>query len=164
MPTDPQNTSHSVSDTKLFYHILVGSPNDPKVDVWDVTAESVDQPEAAVMGQNIRVYEEPDLAVFESTAPSNSHVIGIQPGYSGENFYFRVAAAHTAAGSISESESSALPLKGNRIPTDRRPLQSLTLSGQIGFSLQSSTMCVLPSRYPLACLLEKREPMQHRDK
>ena len=42
-----------------------------------------------------------------------------------------MAAAHTAAGSISESESSVLPLKGNRISTDRKPLQSLTFSAKL---------------------------------
>ena len=176
VPTDPQEICHSFSHTNLFYHILVGSAIDPKVDVWDVAAESLDEPEAVAIAQNIKVYKEPDLAVFESAAPSNSHVIGIQADYSRENFYFRVAAAHTAAGSISECEGSALPLKGNRRSTDMRPLQSLTIKAkmdlaydlvQCGFyllgtpwlaSLSSENVCRIEIDERRLCVL-KVEPM-----
>lgn len=113
MPPNPQNTPLSASDSSLFYYILVGSM-DPKVDMWEITAESFNVPE--------RVPEEPDLAVFKSSPPSSSpYTMAIQPSYSNDSYYFRVAVAHTATAPVSESENLALELYRNRT------LQSLFL-------------------------------------
>lgn len=125
MPTNRQDIAPLASETSLFYHITVRSANNPKVARWNFTAQSLEGPEAAAMNSDIEVHEEPDLAALEPSPLSSSHVLGIQPSFSGKNYYFQVTTVHTTAGSTSESERSALRLKSNRPSTEVGTLRSL---------------------------------------
>lgn len=131
MDSDPRNAPHSASDTNPFYHIVVETANDSNVSVWNHTAEGLDDSEAAMIRPKIEIHEKPDLAVFESKPLLGSHIVCIQPSYSEESCYFRVAGAQTNPGSRSESELSALGLKTNKASTEARPLRSLTLAAKI---------------------------------
>lgn len=125
MPTNRKHIAPLASETSLFYHITVGSANNPKVAGWNFTAQSLQGPEVAAMDSDIKVHEEPDLAALEPSPLSSSHVLGIQPSFSGKNYYFQVTTAHTTAGSMSESERSALRLKSNRRSTEVGTLRPL---------------------------------------
>ena len=130
MPPNPRDTSCSASDTSLFYHLLAA--NDPKQSRWDITAENFHFSEAATISPNIKVHEEPDLAVFESSSRSNSHIICIQTSYSStDNHYFRVATNHTATGPLSERETLAIELDGCKTSTKPGILHSLPLRRKV---------------------------------
>ena len=131
MPSDPNNAPRSASDANPFYHILVETANDFNAGVWNLNAEGLDDWEAATIRPKIETHEKPDLAVFEPKPLLGSHIICIQPSYSEESCYFRVAGAHTDPGSRSECELSALGLKTNKTSTKAGPLQFLTLTAKI---------------------------------
>ena len=156
MPPDPQTTPYPASDTSIFYQINVRSKTNPKLEMWDITAESLDGPEAAAVSPTVKVHQEPDLSVFETSPPSSSYTIGIQPSYSGENYYFRVTAAHTVADSLSKNESLALPLKSETIPTELGSPQYLTLMAKIdlAYNLIQCGFYLLGTPW-LACLSSK---------
>ena len=145
MPLNPQNTTHPEPETDTFYHILIEPLNGSKLDVWDITAKALDWPREITPSPNIKVYDEPDLAIFEPSPSASSQIIGIQPDYSGDNRYFQVAATHTATGSISESETLALRLKRKGRSTETGELQSLTLKAKVGlaYDLVQCGFCLL---------------------
>lgn len=131
MPTNRQHITPLATETSLFYHITVVSATTPEVTGWNLTAQSLEGPEVVAMNPDITVHDEPDLTALEPSPLSSSHILGIRPSYSGINcdpwtdYYFEVTAAHTTAGSMSESERSAPPLKSNRPLTavgSQRPL------------------------------------------
>lgn len=132
MPPDPRDTPCSASDKGLFYHLLANYANDPKQSRWEITAENFHFPEAATTRPNIKVHEEPDLAVFESSSRSSSHIICIQTSYpSADDHYFRVATNHTATGPLSESETLATELDRYKTSTKSGILHSLTLRTKV---------------------------------
>lgn len=88
------------------------------------------------MNPDTKLHEELDLAALEPSPFSSSHVLGIQPSYSGEsyseeNYYSQMAAAHAIAGSMSESERSAFRLQSNRPSTEVEILRSLSWRDQM---------------------------------
>ena len=156
MPPDPQTTPYPAFDTSIFYQIFVRPGNNPRLNDWHITAESLDGPEAAAVSPTVKVHEEPDLSVFESIPSSSSYTIGIQPSYSRENYYFRVTTAHTIADSLSKNESSALRFKSNTKPTEAGTSHSLTLMAKIdlAYSLIQCGFYLLGTPW-LACLSSK---------
>ena len=134
MPPDSQTTPYAASDTSIFYRIFVRSKTDSKLDMWDIIAESLDEPGAAAISPTVKVHEEPDLSVFETSPASSSYTIGIQPSYSRKNYYFRVTAAHTVTDSLSKNESLALLSKSNAIPTGLGSPHSLTWIAKINLA------------------------------
>lgn len=78
MDSDARNAPHSACDTNPFYHILVETANDSNVSVWNLTAEGLDDSEAATIRPKIEIHEKPDLAVFESKPLLGSHIVSIQ--------------------------------------------------------------------------------------
>ena len=131
MPVGPDTTPHPAIETSIFYQIFLRSENNPGLNKWDITVESLHGPKAAAVSPAVKVHEEPDLSVFESNPPSSSHTIGIQPSYSRENYYFRVTTAHATAGSLSKNESSGLPFKSNTIPTEAGTSHSRALMAKL---------------------------------
>lgn len=130
MPPDPQNTPRSVSETSLFYHMLVESA-DPEVGLCDIIAESFDYSEAATTRPTIKTHAELDLADFKSSQLLSSHMICVQPSHFNDSYYFRVAVAHTVTAPVTENETLALELHRTRTSTEAGRLQSLSLSAKL---------------------------------
>ena len=162
MTTKGQYTPRSAFETNLFYHILIKSTNDSKVDAWDITAESLDEPEPTTISPNtIIVHQEPDLTVFESSVPSNPHIICIKPSYSKGKHYFRVAATHTATDPRPEKKCLALRLKRNKEATEKRMLKPLTLKAKIDLAYDLVRCDFYRFRYTMPCIPEEQGPTQN---